>query len=182
MLYSFLSFVLDVVVSIVGGACLLRLYMQWRRVPFANPLGALVFRLSDWLVLPLRRLVPPSGQLDQASLAAVLVLELGRFLVLWLVVPRLSTLAALPILALVGLLQLALTVTIGLIIIHAILSWVGGGSAVEPVIARLVAPVLDPIRQRLPLVGGVDLSPIVALLGLQLVSWLLGALVPLALR
>ena len=57
MLYQIVSFLLDVVAGLLGGACLLRIYMQWQRVPFNNPVGRLVFALSDWMVLPLRRVV-----------------------------------------------------------------------------------------------------------------------------
>ena len=55
MVYQIFSFLLDVVAGLLGGACLLRLYMQHQRVPFGNPIGRFVFALTDWLVLPLRR-------------------------------------------------------------------------------------------------------------------------------
>ena len=51
MLYQILSLVLDAAAGLVGGACLLRLYMQRLRVPFGNPVGRFVFALSDWLVV-----------------------------------------------------------------------------------------------------------------------------------
>src|SRR5688500_6147448 len=58
MLYQIPSFLLDVIVGLLGGACLLRLYMQLQRVPFGNPLGRFLFAVTDWIVLPLRRIVP----------------------------------------------------------------------------------------------------------------------------
>lgn len=58
MLYQIPSFLLDVIVGLLGGACLLRLYMQYHRVPFGNPLGRFIFAITDWIVLPLRRLLP----------------------------------------------------------------------------------------------------------------------------
>ena len=58
MLYSIFSLVLDVVAGLLGGACLLRLYMQWMRTSFGNPLGQFVLALSNWVVLPLRRWLP----------------------------------------------------------------------------------------------------------------------------
>ena len=67
MLFQILSLLLDVAASLVGGACLLRLYMQWQRVPFGNPLGRFVFAVSNWLVLPLRRLLPAMGRIDTAN-------------------------------------------------------------------------------------------------------------------
>ena len=58
MIVQILQFLLEVACGLVAGACLLRLYMQAQRIPFNNPVGKLVFALSDWLVLPLRKLVP----------------------------------------------------------------------------------------------------------------------------
>ena len=56
--YQIISFLLDVAAGLLGGACLLRLYMQYQRIPFGNPVGRFVFALTDWLVLPLRRILP----------------------------------------------------------------------------------------------------------------------------
>ena len=69
MLYQIVSFLLDVVGGLLTGACLLRLYMQWQRVPFGNPVGRLVFALTDWLILPLRRAIPPARAFDWAAVA-----------------------------------------------------------------------------------------------------------------
>lgn len=52
MLHQIVTFLLDVVAGLLCGMCLLRIYMQWQRIPFSNPVGRLVFALSDWLVLP----------------------------------------------------------------------------------------------------------------------------------
>ena len=78
MLYQIIIFLIEVAVTLVGGACLLRLYMRWRRMPMANPVGHFVQALSDWLVLPLRRVIRPSGKVDLSCLlGAVLVLPQG---------------------------------------------------------------------------------------------------------
>lgn len=59
MLFDILTFVVEVAVTLVGSACLLRLAMRWRRMSMGNPVGRFVQALSDWLVMPLQRLVPP---------------------------------------------------------------------------------------------------------------------------
>lgn len=79
MLYQIASFLLDVVGGLLTGACLLRLYMQWQRVPFSNPIGGLVFALTDWLVMPLRRVIAPVGRWDLSSLAAAVLLQLVQY-------------------------------------------------------------------------------------------------------
>ena len=84
MLYQIASFLLDVVGGLLTGACLLRLYMQWQRVPFGNPVGGLVFALTDWLILPLRRVIPPVGRWDISSLVAAVLIQLAQYFLLTL--------------------------------------------------------------------------------------------------
>ena len=174
MLYQITSFLLDVAVGLLGGACLLRLYMQYQRVPFGNPVGRFVFALTDWLVLPLRRVLPPVGKLDTASLVAAFLLELAQYTVLWLI--GVGTLAALPLLAAFGLVRLVISALTGLVIVYAILSWVQSDSPLADIIDRLCAPLLRPFRRVIPLVGGIDLSPLALLVALQIAAILLGGL------
>ena len=177
MLYQIASFLLDVVGGLLTGACLLRLYMQWRRVPFSNPVGGLVFALTDWLIMPLRRVIPPAGRWDVSSLVAAMLVQLVQYALLTLLLGAGSAWAWLPWLALFGLLRVAVSGLIGLLIVYAVLSWVQGGrSPLADVIARLCEPVLRPFRRVIPLVGGFDLSPLVALVVLQVVMIVLGHL------
>lgn len=182
MLYQIVSFLLDVVAGLLCGACLLRIYMQWQRVPFGNPVGRLVFALSDWMVLPLRRVVPPLGRWDGASLLAALLVELAQYGILWLLIGMGGGWVWLPVLALFGLARVAVTGLIGLLIVYAVMSWMQAHSPVSDVIARLCEPVLRPVRRILPLAGGIDLSPLVVLVLLQVALMVLGNLQASALR
>ncbi len=180
MLYQIISLLLEVVTGVLGGACLLRLYMQYQRIPMSsrsgNPLGRFVFALTDWLVLPLRRVVPAAGRWDLASLVGAYLLELTQFVLLWLLAGADGGLFAVPILAVFGLFRLVISGLTGLVIVYAVLSWVQTHSVMSDVIERLCAPPLTPIRRVLPLVGGIDLSPLVLLVLLQIASILLGHL------
>ena len=80
--YQILSFLLDVATGLLGGACLLRLYMQRQRVPFGNPVGRFVFALTDWIVLPLRKVLPPVARWDTASVVAAYLVELVQYAIL----------------------------------------------------------------------------------------------------
>jgi len=182
MLYQIISFLLEVTVSLVGGACLLRLYMQYQRVPFANPVGRFVFALTDWLVLPLRRVVPSAGALDLASLMGAYGLKLAQFGLLSLLTGGTNMLAWVPVLALFGLFQMGIAALTGLLIVYAVLSWSQTGSPVAAVIERLCVPLLGPIRQIVPLVGGVDLSALVLLVVLQVAAMILATVQQLVLR
>ena len=193
MLYQIVSLLLEVVAGVLSGACLLRLYMQYQRIPMSarsgNPLGRFVFALTDWIVLPLRRVLPAIGALDTASLAAAFVLQLAEFGILWLLAGAAGGLAAVPILALFGLVRMAISGLTGAVIVYAILSWVQTNSVIADELERLVAPLrrtsapssgvaplLQPIRRVLPLVGGVDLSPLALLVILQIAAIVLGSM------
>jgi len=186
MLYQIVSLLLEVAADLLCGACLLRLYMQHQRIPMSarsgNPIGRFLFALTDWLVLPLRRVVPALGRWDMASLVAACLLELVQFLLLWLLAGGRGGLFAVPILAAFGLLRLVTSGLTGLVIVYAVLSWLPAPSLASDLLARLCAPLLRPIRRVVPLVGGVDLSPLVLLLLLQIAAILLGHLQALALQ
>lgn len=176
MLFQIASFLLDVVGGLLAGACLLRLYMQWQRVPFSNPVGGLVFALTDWLILPLRRLIPPAGRWDVSSLVAAVLVQVLQYFLLTLLLGAVSAWAWLPWLALFGLARVAVSGLIGLLIVYAVLSWVQTRSPLADVMARLCEPLLRPVRRILPLMGGIDLSPLVVLVLLQVVMIVLGHL------
>ncbi|MGO4394757.1 YggT family protein [Variovorax sp. M-6] len=181
MFYQIPSFLLDVIVGLLGGACLLRLYMQFHRVPFGNPLGRFVFAVSDWIVLPLRRVVPSVKRWDLASLVAAWLLVLAKFLLMWLLMGGVGRWAVLPLVSLVGLMQLAVSGLTALLIVYAVLSWVPNASSMlHDLIARLAEPLVRPLRRFIPLIGGVDLSVLAAIVLLQVVAIILGNLMQAA--
>ena len=185
MLYQIISLVLDVAVGLVCGVCLLRLYMQQQRIPMSaragNPIGPFIFALTDWVVLPLRRVLPKLSALDLASLVAAFLLQLAQFVLLWLLQGAAQSLALVAVMAVFGLLRVALSGLTGLVMIYALLSWVQARSPVADLLDRLVAPLLSPIRRHMPLMGGVDLSPLALLLLLQVLVMLTGGLQSMAL-
>ena len=179
MLYQIISLLLNAVIGLLGGACLLRLYMQHQRVPFGNPLGRFVFATTDWLVLPLRRVLPALGRWDTASLVGVWLLELLEVVVLWGLTGASSGAGLLPVLAVFGVLRLVISALTVLVIVSALLSWVQAAqhnsSITADLLDRLAAPLLRPFRRVLPLVGGIDLSPLALLLVLQIAGIVLAA-------
>jgi YggT family protein len=180
MFYQIISLLLEVVAGLLAGACLLRLYMQYQRIPMSarsgNPLGKFIFALTDWLVLPLRRVIPAAGRWDMASLVGAFLIQLAQFLIFWALAGMLASLVSVVVLAAFGLLRMGISGMTGMVIIYAILSWVQTQSSVTDLLERLVMPVLNPIRRVLPLVGGIDLSPLVLLVLLQVFAIVLGSL------
>lgn len=181
MLYQIISFLLEVVTGLFGGACLLRLYMQYQRIPFRNPVGSMVFSLSDWIVLPLRRVIPALGRWDLASLVAAFLLKLLQFALLWLVSGSFAGWAVLPLLALFGLVSLSISGLTGLLLVYTVMSWMQTRTPLSEVIERLCVPLLAPIRRVLPSMGGLDLSALVLLVLLQVASIVVGYALPMVL-
>ena len=180
MFYQITSLLLEVAAGLISGTCLLRLYMQYQRIPMSsrsgNPMGRFVFALTDWLVLPLRRVIPALGRWDMASLAGAFLIQLAQFLILWALTGMAAGLLSVVVLASFGLVRMAISGLTGLVIVYAVLSWVQTRSMVSDLLERLVMPVLIPIRRIVPLVGGVDLSPLVLLLLLQIAAIVLGSI------
>ena len=182
MLLQIVSFLLDVIAGLLGGACLLRLYMQWQRIGFGNPVGRFIFALTDWIVLPLRRVLPKLKRLDLASLVATYLFQLAQFGILWLLAGGMMGLGVVPVLALFGLVRLVISGLIGLLIVYAVLSWVRSDSPITDVIDRLCAPILRPFRRVIPLVGGFDLTPLAVLVLLQIAAMVLAGIQASVLR
>lgn len=164
--------------AIIGFFCtlfLLRFIMQLARVSFAGQLGDFVVKLTNWAVKPLRRLLPGYGGVDWASLVAALWLQLmlsGLIVALSpveLAADDLGLLLMILMLAMRSVLRLTVYIMIGALILQAVLSWVNPYSPVAPTVNQLVRPILDPIRRFVPLIAGIDLSPLVAILLLQVV-------------
>jgi YggT family protein len=176
MLYSMVSMLLEVVASVLAGACLLRMAMHWLGLPMHRQPGLFVTALTDWIVRPLRRVLPMGGRADTASLLAAWLIKLLQLVLLWWVMGRhVGSWILLPA-SLVALLQLVVSALSALVLVYAILSWVQPGSYLHHTAARLCAPWLYPLQRILPRVGGVDLSPLVMLLLLQMVGIMLAGL------
>jgi YggT family protein len=174
MLIQITTLLLQVLVSIIAGACLLRCYLQWLAFNLGvgrnKTIGSYVLPLSNWIVIPLRRIIPSIGRFDVASFIAAYLIMLGKVvLLIWIsgaFLPGLSWL----MIALIELLDLILSGLFGLVFISVILSWVSAGSEIQYLVSLLVDPLLAPIRKVLPNFGAIDLSPLTLLLILQVLQ------------
>jgi YggT family protein len=155
----------------------LRLLLQWVRADFRNPLSQFILRVTDPLVIPVRRLVPAIGSLDTATLLIAVIIQLIATAILVNVACVGDTdIIQLVGIALVRLLQLSLRIYLFVVLIYVILSWVAPGGSYNPaanLLASLVEPVLAPVRRLVPTIGGLDLSALFVLIGIQALSMLL---------
>lgn len=154
----------------------LRLLLQWAAVDKRNPLVQFILRVTNPLVIPLRRLLPPIGRVDTATVMALLGLQLLATTLL-VRIGCIGEPQVLPILmlAVLSLARLALSIFTWSIIIYVVLSWVnpGGYNPGAALVAAVVEPILAPFRRLIPAIGGLDLSPLFALIAIQALSMLL---------
>lgn len=153
-------------------AVLLRLLFQLARADFYNPLAQFLVTLTNPPLLPLRRIVPPAGGVDVASIVLLLALQVTEFYLLaWLQGGSARWSGAL-VLSIARLIELTVWVYIVAILIRVILSWVNPfGSTRHPageLLFGLTEPMLAPARRLIPAFGGLDLSPIAVFVLLQL--------------
>jgi YggT family protein len=139
-----------------------------------------MFQLTDWLVQPLRKLMPGVGGYDWASLIGAYLIALAAMAIELALMMGLN-IQLLLVLSLVRVLQWALYGFMGLLIIEVIFSWVNPHAPLAPLVRALNEPLMRPLRRVIPPLGGIDLSPMVAFILLQIALRLVGAiLLPLA--
>jgi YggT family protein len=172
MITQAIAFVLDALFHLFILAALVRFWMQAFRAPARNPIAQFTMALTDWAVRPLRRIVPGIWNLDWASLIVAFAFELLLQFLLLLVMgasPNLDALSVLLFFAFVKLIRLSIYVFMGAIIIQAVLSWVNPHHPVAPFFLALTRPFLRPFQRAVPPIGGVDITPVLVLIALQLV-------------
>lgn len=173
-------YLIDTVASLLAVACLLRGYMNWLGQGARDPLGQFVVAATDWLVRPLRRMLPRPGRFDWGSvLAAVLIAFL--LALLYLVMfggGRIPMLGLALLLAAFWIVKWILYLIMGLVLFGAILSWVNPYAPIRPIVDALTRPFLMPLRRVIPLIGGVDLSPLVVLIIAQVMLSALHSALP----
>jgi YggT family protein len=169
-------FLIDTLFNLYLMVALLRLWLQSARADFYNPLSQFVVKATNPLLIPLRRFIPSMGALDTASLVLALLVATAKLLTLQLLAGSVSVQ-----LTLVGALALlvaeAFNLVFWVVIIRAILSWFSQGrNPMEHLLSQLTEPLLRPIRNIIPPIGGLDLSVLVLLVGMQFLQILLKGL------
>lgn len=171
-----LRFIIDTLLSLVFFVFLLRLLLQLSRADFRNPLAQAVLKLTNWLVMPLRRLLPPAGRIDMASVIAVILVAIAHVgllhLALGLAPPNAIAWLSLAFMTIV---RNVLRFYLYGIFLYALISLIAPGvySPVQSLLAALFEPILRPIRRVIPPIGGLDLSPLWACIALQALLLLL---------
>lgn len=176
----------QIVILVLGTGCdllamafLARFALQWARAPFRNPLGQFIIAITDWAVRPLRKLVPGLFGLDLASLLLAWLVQCVYVSLVIGVTGMFATASTTAfgvalLAALVETLRLGVYLAMGIVIVGALLSWINPYAPMAPVVNLLARPLLRPAQRLIPPIGGVDLSPLLVLLALQVLLVVLG--------
>ena len=136
----------------------------------------MVISLTDFAVKPVRRIIPSWGKMDLSTLILALITQyLLQFSLLWLrnfplSVAGQSAWIGLIGMSFLGVLRTSLDVFFYAIMLQVILSWVNPHTPISDVLNSLTRPILEPIQRILPMASGIDFSPIVALILLQMIN------------
>ncbi|MCH8866069.1 MAG: YggT family protein [Proteobacteria bacterium] len=176
-----LIFIISTLAQLYLFVMLLRFWLPWLRADFRNPISQGILRLTSPLVIPVRRIVPPIGRLDTATVIVAFILQYLTILAIIAIDGQMASIAWLSIAAAIGLVTLSLKLFTFAIFIYIILSWIAPGTynPATAFISMLVQPVLRPFRRYVPTFGGLDISALLAIIFLQALSIYISTLTPL---
>ena len=170
-----LEFLISTLFSLYIVAVMLRFLLGLVRADFYNPVSQFLVRITNPLLIPLRKVVPSIGKFDSAAMLLVIVLQLAAITLILLLRGEGISSATLVIITLATLISLLINVYMFAIIVEVIISWMNPGSynPVSSLLHSLTSPLLRPIRHLIPPISGIDLSPLFAILGLQVLRMLI---------
>jgi len=159
---------------------LLRFWLPWLRADFRNPIAQGILRFTSPLIVPLRRFLPSIGRLDTATVLVAFVVQYVTVLALLAIVRRSADTAEVALVSIIELAILSLNLFFFAILIRIILSWVAPGNynPITALLTTLSEPVLRPFRRLIPSIGGLDISPIFAIVLLQAAVIMLQSIKP----
>lgn len=170
-----LIFILSTVLHMYAFALALRFVFQWVKADFYNPVSQFIVKITSPVVNPVRRLIPSYNGIDTSTLLlCYLVLALSQTIVQTLSGYTISVMSV-TILAITDLVSMILDVFFYGILIQVIISWVNpqGHNPVNSLLHSVTAPVLRPVQKFIPPLGGMDISPIFAMIGLKVIEMLI---------
>lgn len=170
-LQNVLYFLVSTAFSLYIGAVIIRFLLAISRADFYNPISQAIVKITNPALVPMRRIVPAVGKLDTAAIALAVGLKIISVFILLLIKGAPADFFTVIIYAVANLIRTVVWIYMIALIVQAIMSWVGNayGNPVATLLDYLTAPILQPIRQYVPELGGIDLSPLVAIIGLQVV-------------
>jgi YggT family protein len=164
----------QIVIQFVFGALIalivLRVLLQWVRANFYNPICQFLYKATNPVLMPLRKIIPAWRNLDIAGIALAWLATVLKLVLLYATVGQALGVLGLAVLALADLVDFVLLLYIVLILVRVVIGFVGADSyhPIVPLVMQLTEPVMKPFRRLVPNIGGLDFSPMVVLLVITL--------------
>ncbi len=156
-----IRYIVDTLLWLLTLAFVLRLLFQLVRANFRDPMADAIVRVTNWLILPLRRLLPPIGKIDTATVVAVIaVSSIRTFAALGLAGAGVGDVEVFLRVTLVDLAELVLRIYLFAMLLYWLTSFVSPGGYAPGVrlLAQLCEPILKPVRRIIPPIGQIDFS------------------------
>lgn len=170
---SALVFLLNSLFDIYLFILIVRLVLAWVGANYFDPITQFIIRLTDPIIKPLRRRIPNVQRLEISTLLVIILLELCKFSLLALIEAGQFNIAGIILLALGDTCKLVIQTFFYAVILQVILSWVQPNSNASYLLMQFTSPIMRPLHRIIPPVGGFDITPIPALLVLQLLQIIL---------
>lgn len=164
------SLIVETIVGLYLYIVLLRFWMQWVKADFRNPVGQFVITATNPVIAPLRKVFPPLGTIDTATVVFALIVAIIKVWALLSLIGVSSSVLVYVIYGLSEVVRSSIHIFIAAIFIMIIASWIASGSY-NPVVSvayQIANPIMAPARRLIPPIGGLDLSPILVFLFLNL--------------
>ena len=164
-----LYFILKTLTQLYLLVFLVRFWLPFFRADFRNPVAQGILRITSPLIVPMRRLIPSVGRVDTATVMVAFVIECALIFVLLALRGMSAGLLPIAVTAIAELAILSLNMFFFVVLVRIVLSWVAphAYNPVTALLATIAEPILRPFRRMLPPMGGLDLSPILAIVLLQ---------------
>lgn len=167
-------FLIKTIFGLILLAVMLRLLLQMVRARFNNPFAQFLVKVTNPMLVPFRRFVPGVGGIDMASVVLLFAIKSAELLVIGLIVNAGVNVLSLLVFDVAELLDLLIKIYLYGLLIQVIASWIAPGNY-NPALAmiqQINEPLMAPARKMIPPISGIDLSPILVMVGLQLASML----------
>jgi len=168
------SFLIEVIIGLYALIVMLRFMLQWVRADFYNPVSQFIVKATAPVLNPLRRIIPGIGGIDVAALLLVWGILTIKLILLFSLQGGASITAAM-LLAIPEMIEMIFNIFIYSILVLVILSWVNpnGYNPAIGLIHSLTSPVMNPLRRIIPSAGGIDFTPMIAMVALYLAQMLI---------
>ncbi|GAB2994487.1 YggT family protein [Psychrosphaera aestuarii] len=167
------QFLINTLFDLYLMVAILRVWLQLVRADFYNPVSQFIVKATNPVLIPLRRVIPGIGGVDWAGVLLIFIVAFAKVTTLQLVFGESFPWIGLLIASLISVVKEVFSLLFWVTIIRAILSWISQGyNPIEALLHQLTEPLLAPVRKVIPPLGGLDLSLLVFLIGLQFLQLL----------